>query len=151
MQYTIPTFTSLEAVDASLFGYQKKKRKIENELETQRIAYEEFMETTQNLKNLYKLHAANANGLKSLMEQSGQIPQQQPRRQKKINAFVIAANRTQTQSLKYNEDIRLDLEFELDCLEKQEASIHDVLAQLAARKKELEKEAGITPEEPVTP
>jgi hypothetical protein len=151
MQYTIPTFTSLEAVNHSLLVYQKKKRKIENELETKRIAYEEFMETTQSLKGLYKLQSANANGLKSLMEQSGQIPQQQPRRQKKINSFVIAANRTQTQSLKYNEDIRLNLEFELDCLEKQEASIHDVLAQLAARKKELEKEAGIAPEEPPAP
>lgn len=151
MQYTIPTFTSLEAVDASLFGYQKKKRKIENELETKRIAYEEFMETTQNLKGLYEMQSSTANGLKSLMEQSGQIPQQQPRRQKKINSFVIAASRTQTQSMKYNEDIRLDLEFELDCLEKQEASINDVLTQLAARKKELEKEAGITPEEPPAP
>jgi hypothetical protein len=151
MQYTIPSFTSLEAVNHSMLVYQKKKRKIENELETERIAYDEFMETTQNLKGLYKLQSANANGLKSLMEQSGQIPQQQPRRQKKINSFVIAANRTQAQSLKYNEDSRLDLEFELDCLEKQEASINDVLAQLTARKKELEKEAGIASEEPPAP
>jgi len=151
MQYTIPTFTSLEAVEASIYGYQKKKRKIENELETQRIAYEEFMETTQKLKGLYTLQTSTANGLKSLLEQSGQIPQQQPRRQKKINSLVIAASKTNVQSLKYTEDIRLDLEFELDCLEKQEASINNVLTQLAARKKELEKEAGITPEEPPAP
>ncbi len=151
MQYTIPTFTSLDAVEASIYGYQKKKRKIENELETQRIAYEEFMETTQKLKGLYTLQTSTANGLKSLLEQSGQIPQQQPRRQKKINSLVIAASKTNVQSLKYTEDIRLDLEFELDCLEKQEASINDVLTQLAARKKELEKEAGITPEEPPAP
>lgn len=151
MQYTIPTFTSLDAVEASIYGYQKKKRKIENELETQRIAYEEFMETTQKLKGLYTFQTTTANGLKSLMEQSSQIPQQQPRRQKKINSLVIAASKTNVQSLKYTEDIRLDFEFELDCLEKQEASINDVLTQLAARKKELEKEAGITPEEPTTP
>jgi len=151
MQYTIPTFTSLDAVEASIYGYQKKKRKIENELETQRIAYEEFMETTQKLKGLYTLQTSTANGLKSLLEQSGQIPQQQPRRQKKINSLVIAASKTNVQSLKYTEDIRLDLEFELDCLEKQEASINNVLTQLAARKKELEKEAGITPEEPPAP
>ena len=151
MQYTIPTFTSLDAVEASIYGYQKKKRKIENELETKRIAYEEFMETTQKLKGLYTFQTSTANGLKSLMEQSSQIPQQQPRRQKKINSLVIAASRTNVQSLKYTEDIRLDLEFELDCLEKQEASINNVLTQLAARKKELEKEAGITPEEPTTP
>jgi hypothetical protein len=151
MQYTIPTFTSLDAVDSSLYEYQRKKRKIENELETQRIAYEEFMETTQKLKGLYTLQSTTANNLKSLMEQSGQIPQQQPRRQKKINSLVIGASRTHVQSLKYTEDIRLDFEFELDCLEKKEASINDVLAQLAARKKELEKDAGITPEEPVAP
>jgi hypothetical protein len=151
MQYTIPTFTSLEAVNHSLLVYQKKKRKIENELETKRIAYEEFMETTQNLKSLYKLHSANANGLKSLMENSGKTPEEQPRRQKKISTFEIAAIKTNVQSLKYEEDIRLDLEFELDCLEKQEASINDVLTQLAACKKELEKEAGITPEEPPAP
>jgi peptidoglycan hydrolase CwlO-like protein len=151
MQYTIPTFTSLEAVNHSLLVYQKKKRKIENELETKRIAYEEFMETTQSLKGEYIYQTITVSNIKSILEKSGKSLEDQPRLQKKISTFKIGASKTQVQSLKYEEDIRLDLEFELDCLEKQEASINDVLAQLAARKKELEKEAGIAPEEPVAP
>jgi hypothetical protein len=151
MQYTIPTFTSLEAVNHSLLVYQKKKRKIENELETKRIAYEEFMETTQNLKGEYIYQTTTVSNIKSILEKSGKSLEDQPRLQKKISTFKIGASKTQVQSLKYEEDIRLDLEFELDCLEKQEASINDVLTQLTARKKELEKEAGITPEEPPTP
>jgi hypothetical protein len=151
MQYTIPTFTSLEAVNHSLLVYQKKKRKIENELETKRIAYEEFMETTQNLKGEYIYQTTTVSNIKSILEKSGKSLEDQPRLQKKISTFKIGASKTQVQSLKYEEDIRLDLEFELDCLEKQEASINDVLTQLTARKKELEKEAGITPEEPSAP
>lgn len=151
MQYTIPTFTSLNAIRYALLEYQRKKRKIENELESKRIDYDEFMEKTGELKADFLYQTTMVKSLTSIAEKDGQSLDKNPFFKKRVNYFESGARKTTVKALKFEEDIRLDLEFELDCLEKQEASINDVLAQLAARKKELEKEAGITSEEPVTP